>query len=316
MINERKKITVIGGGTGLSVILRGLKHLDNVDLRAVVTVADDGGSTGRLRHQYNIPAMGDLRNVILAMSKEEGLFNSLMNFRFEGEEDVGGHNLGNLILTALTKISGNFNEAIASVCKFLNVQGEIIPATNEVISLYAMMDDGVVVKGEHNIPEYQHHIERVFYDHDVRANVRAVEVIEDADLILLGIGSLYTSILPNLIIQEIRQAMVNAKGKIVYICNAMSQGGETDHYGVEDHVNAIHEHLHAEVIDTVIVNKSVVPQYILDKYLKEGSHMICLRETTHSYRIIEEYLLDVSKGLVRHNEMVLAEIIKEMLKES
>lgn len=312
----KSKVTVIGGGTGLSVILRGLKKIPNIELSAVVTVADDGGSTGRLREQYQIPAMGDMRSVILALSEEEGLFNSLMNYRFDGEEDIGGHNLGNLILTALTQISGSFNEAIDSICKVLNVKGNIYPATNEVISLYALMDDGVVVKGEHNIPEYQHHIQRVFYDHDVSANLHAVDAIRQADLLILGIGSLYTSILPNLIIDSISTAFRESKGKKVYLCNAMSQSGETDGYSVEDHVQAIHEHLGAAVLDLVVVNKTEIPDEILAKYRMENSHAIRLQEASHPYQILEEELLDLRQSLVRHDEQKLAQIIADILKES
>lgn len=312
----KQKVTVIGGGTGLSVILRGLKKVPDIELSAVVTVADDGGSTGRLREQYQIPAMGDMRSVILALSEEEGLFNSLMNYRFDGEHDVGGHNLGNLILTALTQISGSFNDAVESICKVLNVKGKIYPATNEVITLYALMDDGVIVKGEHNIPEYQHHIQRVFYDHDVCANLHAVEAILQADLIILGIGSLYTSILPNLIIDSIATAFRESKGKKIYLCNAMSQSGETEGFSVEDHVRAIHEHLGAAVLDLVVVNKTEIPQETLAKYQSQNSHAILLQESTHPYRILEEELLDVNQSLVRHDEQKLAQLIAGILKES
>lgn len=309
------KITVIGGGTGLSVILRGLKHLENVELRAVVTVADDGGSTGRLREKYQMPAMGDIRNVMLALGNEEGLFSTLMNYRFDGYDDVGGHSLGNLILTALTQITGNFNEAIASICKVLNVQGEIIPATNEIVSLYALMDDGVIVRGEHNIPEYQHYINKVFYDHEVKANQRAKEVIEDADLIIFGIGSLYTSIMPNLIIEELREAICNSKALKVYICNAMSQSGETDNFSVEDHVEAIHKHLGKNVITHVLVNTLDIPQDILEKYQGEHAHTVCLREQHHDYTVIAKNFLDLSAGNVRHDAFKICKEIELLASE-
>lgn len=311
-----KKITVIGGGTGLSVILRGLKHLEHVDLRAIVTVADDGGSTGRLRQQYQIPAMGDMRKILLALSTEEGLFNSLMDFRFDGNEDVGGHSLGNLILTAMAQITGSFGEAVSALCKVMNVKGEIIPATGELVALYALMDDGVIVKGEHNIPEYHHHIQEVFYDHEVKASERAMDVIEDADLIVFGLGSLYTSILPNLVIPEIREAIKKSKAKKVYICNAMSQGGETDAYGVEDHVEAIHAHMDGDVVDVVIVNTTQIPEQTLENYAKEGSFIVELKQYEHQYQVILEELLDLSQPLVRHDEAKLANLIDDLLKVS
>lgn len=311
VVKSMKKITVIGGGTGLSVIMRGLKQIADVRLSAIVTVADDGGSTGRLREQYKMPAMGDIRNVMLAMGSEDGLFNTLMNYRFDGADDVGGHNLGNLILTALTQITGNFNEAIASICKVLNVKGEIIPATNEIVTLYARMDDGVIVCGEHNIPEYMHHIEEVFYDHKVEANDRAIKAIEEADVLILGIGSLYTSIIPNLIIDKLKAAIIAKKCPIIYICNAMSQGGETDNYSVEDHVRALHYHLGKDAITHVLVNNTNIPQAILEKYEGEHSHAILMNEHVHSYQTIEKNFLDLSLGNVRHNPKIIAdEIIK------
>lgn len=303
------KITVIGGGTGLSVILRGLIHLEDADIRSIVTVADDGGSTGRLREKYKMPAMGDIRNVMLAMGSEESLFSTLMNYRFEGSDDVGGHNLGNLILTALTQITGNFNEAIASICKVLNVRGEIIPATNEIVSLYALMDDGVVVCGEHNIPEYQHYIDKVFYDHDVKANQRAIEVIEDADVIVFGIGSLYTSIMPNLIINELREAICKSSAKKIYVCNAMSQSGETDGFSVENHVEAIHKHLGKNVITHVLVNTLEIPKDILVKYEGEHAHVIKMESNEHEYKVIAKNFLDLSAGNVRHNADVICQEI-------
>ena len=308
------KVTVIGGGTGLSVILKGLVKLEEFDVRSIVTVADDGGSTGRLREHYQMPAMGDIRNVMLAMGSDEGLFSQLMNYRFSGSEDVGGHNLGNLILTALTQITGNFNEAISSICKVLNVKGEIIPATSEIITLFAEMDDGVIVRGEHNIPEYRHYIDHVYYDHEVIATERAVEVIKDADVIVFGLGSLYTSIIPNLIIKEIREAVVASNAKMIYVCNAMSQGGETDNYSVEDHVRAIHKHLGCDKISHVLVNNTEIPVEILKKYEGEYAHMIELKETEHDYEVIQGSYLDLSKGNVRHNSDVIAHEILRIVK--
>ncbi|MBQ9987225.1 MAG: uridine diphosphate-N-acetylglucosamine-binding protein YvcK [Erysipelotrichales bacterium] len=306
------KITVIGGGHGLSVILRGLKHWENADVRAIVTVADDGGSTGRLREKYKMPAMGDIRNVMLAMGEDESLFSTLMDYRFDGFDDVGGHNLGNLILTALTQITGNFNEAIASICKVLNVRGEIIPATNEIVTLYALMDDGVVVRGEHNIPEYHHYIKKVFYDHDVKANARAIEVIQDADIIIFGIGSLYTSIMPNLIIEELRQAICHSKAKKIYVCNAMSQSGETENFSVEQHIDALHQHLGQKSITHVLVNTQAIPEDILRKYEGEHSHAIVMSEEEHEYTVISKELLDLSAGNVRHDPQLIYQEIKNI----
>ncbi len=308
------KVTVIGGGHGLSVILKGLVKYDDFDVRAIVTVADDGGSTGRLRRKYKLPAMGDIRNVMLAMGSDDTLFAQLMDYRFDGNEDVGGHNLGNLILTALTDITGNFNEAISSISRILNVRGEIIPATTETINLYAKMDDGVIVRGESNIPEYKHYIDHVFYDHDVKATERAISVIKDADVIIFGLGSLYTSIIPNLIIEDIRKAIIESQAKMIYVCNAMSQGGETDNFSVEDHVEAIEKHLQAHKINYVLVNDTPIPKDIMVKYEGEFAHAITLKESEHDYQVIEGNYLDLSQGNVRHNSDVISEVIHTICK--
>ena len=231
-----KNVVIIGGGTGLSVMLRGMKTIPGVELSAIVTVADDGGSTGRLRDSYQIPAMGDIRNVMCAMAEEESIFTELMNYRFKGVGDIGGHNLGNLLLLALSETTGSFMEAIRTFSRVLKVRGKILPSTLEVVTLYAVMEDGTIVRGEKNIPKFRNHIDRVFYQRHIRATEEALQAIRSADLIIYGIGSLYTSIMPNLIIDEIRNELIANPCRKVYFCNAMSQPGETDGYSVEDHV--------------------------------------------------------------------------------
>lgn len=309
---NKKKIVVIGGGHGQATICRGLKELENIELTAIVTVADDGGSTGRLRKQFHIPAMGDIRNVMIAMSKRESLMRGLMEYRFEDsdgtEMDIAGHNLGNLILTALTQQSGNFLEAIQQVAEVLNVQGKIIPATTEVISLFARMEDGVVVKGEANIPTLDNHIVEVFYDQNVQATPQAIEAIMKADVVIYGIGSVYTSILPNVIIPKVREALKNTKAKKIYICNAMSQPGETDGYCLEDHVQALLSH--GAKVDVVIGSKDTIPPTILESYIRNGSHPIQVSELKHAYRLIMEPLLTFENGLIRHDPKKIAEVIE------
>lgn len=217
---KNKKIVVIGGGHGQSTILRGLKTIHDIDLTAIVTVADDGGSTGRLRRQFHIPAMGDIRNVLLALAESETLLNDLMEYRFEETEEdseIGGHNLGNLILTAMTQRCGSFMESIATLSKVLRVKGDIVPSTSQVITLYAEMEDGTIVRGESNIPNINNHISKVFYEETVHATKESIEAILNADLIIFGIGSVYTSILPNTIIPEIKDALNQTKALKCYI---------------------------------------------------------------------------------------------------
>lgn len=312
-----KKVVVIGGGHGQSAICRGIKNIENIEISAIVTVADDGGSTGRLRRKFHIPAMGDIRNVMTALAESETLMTDIMNYRFDDpegtEEDISGHNLGNLILTALTQKTGSFMEAVQEIQKVLNVKGKIIPATCQVITLLAEMEDGVVVKGEANIPDRSNRIRRVFYDQDVKAEPDALKAIREANLIIYGIGSVYTSILPNVIIPEVREALNQAKAKKVYFCNAMTQPGETDGYCLEDHVNALTEH--GAPVDAVITSTETIPDEILLKYYREGSTPVYIRDMHHDYKIIRKPLLVFDNGLIRHNSEEIGLAVEELVKE-
>lgn len=311
-----KNITVIGGGTGLSVILRGLKQIEDVHISAIVTVADDGGSTGRLRRQFHIPAMGDIRNVMVALAEEETLFSHLMNYRFDGEDsDIGGHNLGNLILTALSEENGNFMDAIAAISKVLNVKGDIIPATTQVITLFAKMIDGTIVRGESNIPNFDNRIQQVYYEEEVVATPQAIQALADADLIVIGIGSLYTSVIPNLIINGITDAIKSSKAKCVYFCNAMTQPGETDNYSLEDHVEAIEAHSYKGIIQTVFAYEDEISDEILSRYNLEGSTPVLMRENEHEYDVIEEELLNFNGNLIRHDPDKIRDLLTKYLKK-
>lgn len=308
-----KKVVVIGGGTGSSVILRGFKLLDNIKLTAVVTVADDGGSTGRLRKQYQIPAMGDIRNVMVAMAESESLLGPLMDYRFEGDGDIGGHNLGNLMLTALTQTTGNFMESIQKLSKVLKVKGSIIPSTTQIVTLIARMEDGTIVRGESNIPKFQNRIDTVFYQEQVTASKEAIKAIKEADYIVYGVGSLYTSIISNLIIPEIRDAILTSKAKKVYFCNAMSQPGETDGYTLEDHVNAILKHSNEKAIDIVVASNDVLSQATLKRYEEKGSIPVVIKDETHSYQLEKKELLKFDDGFIRHDSLKLKEAFEDIM---
>lgn len=315
MEDKRKKIVVIGGGHGQSTILRGIKNIDDLDITAIVTVADDGGSTGRLVRKFHIPAMGDIRNVMVALSESETLFSELMDFRFEDpmntEEDVLGHSLGNLILTAMTEQCGSFMKAVSLTSEVLNVKGDIIPATTQIIQLYAKMDDGVIVRGEANIPNVDNHISKVFYQEEVIATPEAVQAILEADVVVYGIGSVYTSILPNVIIPGIKQALHDTNATRVYICNAMSQPGETDGYSVEDHVKALVDH--GAMVDAVVVATEEIPAYVLERYAKMGSTPVFLEQDEHAYEVIEKPLLMFHDGKVRHNYHKIEKAFEDLM---
>lgn len=308
-----KKVVIIGGGTGLSVMLRGMKSIDDIQLSAIVTVADDGGSTGRIRDSYQIPAMGDVRHVMCAMAEEESIFTELMNYRFGGEGDIAGHNLGNLLLLALAQTTGSFMEAIRTFSRVLKVKGKIIPSTLEVVTLFAIMEDGTIVRGEDSIPKFRNHIDRVFYQRDIKAAKEALDAIREADLIIYGIGSLYTSIMPNLIIDEIRNELIANPCRKVYFCNAMTQPGETDHYSVEDHVNAILHHAYANAVDIVVTNNNQFSAEMLEKYAAMGSKPIHLKEERHPYLVLERDLMSMDDSLIRHDSQKVKKVVEEIL---
>ncbi len=307
-----KNVVVIGGGHGLSTILKGIKKIDDINISAIVTVADDGGSTGRIRQRYSIPAMGDIRSVLLALSQSDYFLQELMNYRFEGNDntDISGHSLGNLILTALTNISGSFDEAIKIIADLLKVKGKIIPSTLQYTSLYATMDDGTKVKGENNIPSLIHNIDTVFYQDKVKANPEAVEAINNADLIIYGIGSLYTSILPNTIIWGISKALQNSKATKAYLVNCMTQSNETYNYDLKDHLDAFEKH-HTPV-DLVVIHNNEIPKQILDRYARSNS--IEVKNNGNCDKKILEYdLLTFEDGLVRHDSDKIRKLVESLL---
>lgn len=310
-----KNVVVIGGGHGQAAVLRGIKDIDSIHLTTIVTVADDGGSTGKLRRDFQIPAMGDIRGVMIALAESESLLSTLMNYRFdETSETMGGHNLGNIILTALTQSTGSFMDAISMISKVLKVKGNIVPSTTQVITLYAIMEDGTIVRGESNIPKVRNHIQKVYYNEPVKATEGAIQAIYDADYIVYGAGSLYTSILPNIIIDDIKKAIQQSKAKKIYFCNPMTQSGETEFYTVEDHVKAIEDHVQ-DKIDKVFVANDMIPNDVLKAYLAEHSTKVPLSKTEHDYEIELCSLLSFENRLVRHDANKVKEVFLKELGE-
>lgn len=314
----KKKIVVIGGGHGSATMLRGLKTLPNVTLTSIVAVSDSGGSTGRLRNLFDIPAIGDIRNVMTAMAQEETLFKFLMEYRFNNplvkEKDVIGHNLGNLILFALMdRQGGNLTEAISAVSKVLNVQGQIIPSSLESITLYAKMADDTIVRGEANIPQIDNSISEVFFDHDVKASYQAIRAIKEADIIVLGVGSLFTSILPNLIIKDIAQAINNSKSPVVYYCNMMSETGETDGYCMEDHVHMIHKH--GVKVDAVVMADDIIPESLLNRYSVSKQQLVLAKQKEHDFKVLRKNLLMFDSQQIRHSPDKIRNTFMDVLKE-
>ena len=309
-----KRVVVIGGGHGQSTIMKGLKNLKDVELCAIVTVADDGGSTGRLRELYNIPAVGDIRNVLVSLSDSKE-FNELFAYRFKGEDesDVSGHSLGNLVLAALIEINnGSLPVAIKEMGRMMKTKGRVIPSSLDTISLYAKYKDGSIEKGEANIPSKLMHIDKVFYDHDVPGNKEAINAILKADLIIYGIGSLYTSIMPNVIIKDINDALKESKAKKIYFANAMTQRGETYNYNLKEHVDALRRH--NVPLDLVVTHKDKIPEDILARYIVEEAIEV-KDEGNNDVEVISRSLLDFSKNNVRHSPIKIRKVVKSLLEK-
>lgn len=313
---KKANIVVIGGGTGLSAILRGLKTFP-VDITAIVTVADDGGSSGRLREEFDIPPPGDVRNVLVALSEVEPLVEELFQHRFQNGDGLSGHSLGNLLLAGMTSITGDFAKGVRELSKVLNVRGKVLPAANQSIVLKAEMADGSIVVGESTIPKIGKRIKRVFLTpENVKPLAETIAAINKADLIVIGPGSLYTSVLPNLLVPGIADAVIKSPAKKVYICNVMTQPGETDDYTASDHVEALVSHVGNRIIDTIIVNNQEIDQQYLELYAKEGAKDVKYDKVELqrlSYHIVADRLLIYRDNLLRHDAIKLSQLLLSLL---
>lgn len=264
-------ITVVGGGTGLSTLLRGMKYISN-NCTAVVTSADDGGSSGRLRKELGIIPPGDLRNCLTALADREPLMERLMQYRFKGDSPLAGHCFGNLFIAAMAEAEGGMEEGLEATSQILKVRGKVIPSTLEDIQLQAEMNDGSVVLGESEIPKAHKRIRKMMImPQTAAASKSAVKAILDADVLIFGPGSLYTSVIPNLLVDGIKEAVIRSNAVKIYICNVMTQPGETDYYGAYEHVRALIDHVGVQFLDFVIVNDQEISTEKLLQYNAEGS---------------------------------------------
>ncbi len=309
------KIVVIGGGTGLSVLLHGIKEYTS-NITAVVTVADDGGSSGRLRQQFDILAPGDIRNCLVALANEETMMQELFQYRFKQNTEFSGHSFGNLFITAMTQVTGDFERAIKESSKILSVRGRVLPSTLEKVILIAEHKDGRITEGEAQIPKAGSPIRKIYLrPKDASGAPDAVKAISEAELIILGPGSLYTSIIPNLLIKDIREAVVQSEASKVYVSNIMTQPGETDRFKASDHVKELTLHTHPKIMDACIINVGSIPQSMLEKYARENSVPVEADSQTikdFGYGVIEEDLVEVTDH-VRHDSNKLARLIASLL---
>lgn len=287
------KVVTIGGGTGLSVLLRGLKKYP-LEITAVVTVADDGGSSGKIRSDMNIPSPGDIRNVIAALSDVEPYLEKMFQYRFDSGE-VKGHPVGNLMIAAMTDIHGDFSTAVKVMSRILNVRGTVLPTTNDIATLNAVLSDGEIIRGESSITKAGGVIDYVYITPSrVKPNEDVLKAIEEADYIIMGPGSLYTSIIPNLVISKVSEKIRESNAKKIYVCNVMTQHGETDNYTVSDHIVAINKHVEENIFDLVIANSREFDDSILSKYHKEKQEPV---------KIDQEKIKELGIKLIKNNDV-------------
>ena len=325
-LDHGPKIVAVGGGTGLSTMLKGLKKITN-NITAIVTVGDDGGSSGRLREEMGVLPPGDIRNCIAALADDEDIVTKLFQYRFKTGEGLEGHSFGNLFITAMSNICGDMISAIKESSKVLLIRGRVLPATTDDMRLVAKMEDGSIVKGESHIPEVgKKIIELSCEPKNCRPSQDVIEAINNADLIVLGPGSLYTSITPNLLVKEISEAILNSKAKKIYVCNVMTQPGETDNYSAADHAEVLFKHaklttgiVDKKLFDAILIN-NFMPQNLAKKYEEADSLPVEIdtsRLKKMGLEIVTSRLIEDNKeGLVRHSPSRLAKSIYWWYKRS
>lgn len=321
--SNEPKIVVIGGGTGLSILLRGIKKF-TPNITAIVTVADDGGSSGVLREDLGMLAPGDIRSCLLALANTEPTMEKLLQYRFDNGS-LKNHSFGNLFIAAMVGIYGSFEKAVKEASNVLAITGKVYPMTLEDVQLFAKLENGDIVQGESKIPkaviESGSKIEKIFMNPKLSNPLEeAVDAIKEADLIVLGPGSLYTSVVPNLLVNNIIDKIYKAKAPKVYISNVMTQPGETDGFGVLDHVEAILKHSRGDLLNYVIANIEDVPQDTLNNYITDGSIPVVLKEQdrdilkSKGISLIEDKLIEIKNNYIRHDNDHLSKILMDIAK--
>lgn len=317
-LQQGPHIVVIGGGTGLSVLLRGLKEYSS-NITAIVSVGDDGGSSGRIREEFGMVPVGDVRNCIVALSDREDLMEQLFDYRFERGDGLDGHSLGNLLLVAMAYLTGSFHDAVSDINEVLQIRGKVLPVTDEPITLKAILDDDTEIVGESCVSQAERPIVRLTIEpEDVQPLEEALEAIASAEAIILGPGSLFTSIIPNLLVDGIVEAILKSKAMKFYVCNVMTQAGETDNFTAEDHLFSLLEHGRKGIVDYIIVNNhEAIDREILQRYAEEGAIPVIYHKDKLEQlqvKVVEANLLN-EQQVLRHNSERLAETIMDEIYE-
>ena len=310
---NNKKIVVFGGGTGLSYLLKGLKDFP-LDITAVITVSDDGRSTGKLREEFHAPAVGDIRKVLSSLSSASDNIKNMLEYRFDTTSDLDGHALGNLILISLLNITGSLKESINELCTLLDIKNKVLPLTEDAnVTLMAEMMDGSVIEGEASITKSDKKVKRLFYKEQPEVLEEVKVAIKEADLIIFSMGSLYTSIFPHIISDAIRKTLDEVKIPIMYLCNIVTQPGETDDFTVSDHVNLINSYLGKHKLDAVIASNSKISEEMALRYANEEQkdpvkidYPVLSKLDTE---FIEADLLTIDDNTLKHHSRKLSALI-------
>ena len=304
-----KKITIFGGGTGISFLLRGLKEFP-VDITAVITTSDNGSSTGELRKEFSIPAVGDIRQVITNLSNIDSDIKKLMEYRFNTTSDLNNHAIGNLIFTGLLDITGSLKKTIEEISKLLDVRHTVLPLSEDCLTLVGKTVDGEIIEGETAITKAHKKYKKIYYKEEPHVLPEVLEAIKNADLIIFSMGSLYTSILPHVISKEIKKAIKEAKAKKMYICNAVTQPGETDNFTVSDHIKLLNHYIGKNSINVVVASNSKISKDIVDKYSTEEQKDLVLIDEEELLKlgveIIAEDLITLEDGTIKHDSLKLS----------
>ena len=309
-----KKVLVMGGGTGISYLLRGLKDFP-VDITAVITVSDNGRSTGRLREEFHTPAVGDIRKVITNLSQIDDPIKKMMSYRFNTSSDLDGHAVGNLILTAMLDITGSLKDSVAYLSKLLDVRHTVLPISEDSdLTLMGLDKDGNIIEGEEQITEAHHQFEKIYYKHEPKVLKEVIKAIKEADLIIFSMGSLYTSILPNIICKQVKTALDESKAPIMYTCNIVTQPGETDNFTVGDHVELLNKYLNNRKVDVVIANGTKISKETAKRYASQEQKDPVLVDKKKldklGVELIEEDLVTIdTDNTLKHDSLKLSSII-------
>ncbi len=315
-----KKVTILGGGTGMSYLLRGLKNFP-LDITAVITVSDNGKSTGKLRKEFKTPAVGDIRKVLTSLSSTDPTIKQLMEYRFKTSSDLDGHAVGNLILTALLDITGSLEKSITTLSELLDVKHKVLPISEDAsLTLMCTTEKNELIEGQREISKSPQKIKKIFYKEEPHVTKEVMDAIRKSDLIIFSMGSLYTSLLPNIICKDVENALDETNAPIMYLCNAMTQPGETDNFTVADHVKLINSYLKRRKIDVVIAANTKLDKKIIEKYETEETKEPVIIDKEELKKLDVELrevdTLTIVDNVIRHNSLKLSnEIFSYLMRD-